>query len=241
MNLLVTGSSGSIGSAIAACLRRHALVTGLDLVPGPETTRIGDIADAGLVQAMMRGVNAVVHTAALHVPHLSRSSEDDFQRVNVDGTRTLLDVAARSGVSRFVLTSTTSVYGCSERTGPPATWADESLPSRPADAYDRTKLAAEALCRERAGRRMSTVILRMSRCFPEPEHLVAFYRMYRGVDRSDVAEAHGRAVVAPVTGSVTLNVSAPSPFRREDTERLWDELGYQPRHGISRLLGMEAG
>jgi UDP-glucose 4-epimerase len=223
MNVLVTGSSGSIGSAVAARLRRHALVTGLDLLPGPETTRIGDIADEGLVRDMMRGVSAVVHTAALHVPHLSASSEEDFRLVNVDGTRTLLGAAVRAGVSRFVLTSTTSVYGCSERAGPPATWAEESLPPQPADVYDRTKLAAEALCRERADHRMSTVILRMSRCFPEPEHLVAFYRMYRGVDRSDVAQAHHRAVLTPVTGSVTLNVSAATPFRREDLPALWDD------------------
>jgi nucleoside-diphosphate-sugar epimerase len=172
---------------------------------------------------MMRGVKAIVHTAALHVPHLSTSSEEDFRLVNVDGTRRLLEAAARAGVSRFVLTSTTSVYGCSEREGPPATWADESLPPRPADAYDRTKLAAEASCREWADRRMSTVILRMSRCFPEPEHLMAFYRMYRGVDRSDVAEAHHRAVFTPVTGSVTLNVSGATPFRREDLRALWDD------------------
>ena len=279
MNILVTGSSGSIGSAIAARLRRHALVTGLDLLPGPETTRTGDIADEGLVRDMVRDMSAVVHTAALHVPHLSTSSEDDFWRVNVDGTRTLLEAAVRAGVSRFVLTSTTSVYGCSERTGPPATWADESFPPQPADAYDRTKLAAEGLCRESAGRRMSSVILRTSRCFPEPEHLVAFYRLYRGVDRRDVAEAHHRAVVSPVTGSVTLNVSGPSPFRREDLPALWDDpwsvierrvpgvraaferrrwplpsridrvypvgnakraLGYEPRHGIGRLLGIGA-
>ena len=223
MNVLVTGSSGSIGSAIATRLGHDAVVSGLDLVPGPATTGIGDIADADLVRAMMRGVNAVVHTAALHVPQLAGSSEDDFRRVNEGGTRTLLEAAVRAGVSRFVLTSTTSVYGCSERAGPPATWADESLPPQPADIYDQTKLAAEAECRDRAGRRMSAVILRMSRCFPEPVHLMAFYRMYRGVDRRDVAEAHYRAVVTPVTGSVTLNVSGASPFRREDLSALWDE------------------
>jgi len=223
MNVLVTGSSGSIGSAIAARLRGHALVSGLDLLPGPETTRVGDIADEDTIRDMMRGVNAVVHTAALHVPHLSTASEEDFRLVNVGGTHRLLEAAAPAGVSRFVLTSSTSVYGCSEREGPPATWADESLPPRPADVYDRTKLAAEASCREWSDHRMSTVILRMSRCFPEPEHLMAFYRMYRGVDRRDVAEAHHRAVFAPITGSVTLNVSGPTPFRRGDLPALWDD------------------
>ena len=165
----------------------------------------------------------MVHTAALHVPHLATASEEEFQRVNVEGTRILLDAAVEAGIGRFVLTSTTSVYGCSERSGPPATWVDEELAPRPADAYDRTKLAAEALCRELDSDGMRCVVLRMSRCFPEPDHLVAFYRMYRGVDRRDVAEAHYRAVVAPLSRTVTLNVSADSPFRREDVAGLWED------------------
>jgi nucleoside-diphosphate-sugar epimerase len=223
VKVLVTGSSGTIGSAVARRLRREGPLIGLDLRPGPETTRVGDIADGDLVTRLLRGVGAVVHTAALHVPHLDTSSEDDFQRINVEATRTLLECADAAGVSRFVLTSTTSVYGCSDRPGPPATWADENLPPRPGDVYDRTKLEAEMLCRERAKGRLSCVVLRMSRCFPEPEHLVAFYRMFRGVDREDVAEAHHRAIVAPITGSATVNISAASPFRREDLAELWDD------------------
>ena len=277
MRVLVTGSSGSVGSAVAARLRHDVTVVGLDLRPGAETTRVGDIGDRELIRSLVRGVEAVVHTAALHVPHLDTAGEDDFQRVNVEGTRTLLDAAAEAGVARFVLTSTTSVYGCSERAGPPATWADEELPPQPADAYDRTKLAAESLCRERAGDGMRCVVLRMSRCFPEAEHLMAFYRMYRGVGRRDVAEAHHRAAMTPGHGALTANVSAASPFHRQDLPALWDDpwtvierrvpgvraafearrwplppridrvypiataaqtLGYRPRCGIGRLLGI---
>jgi nucleoside-diphosphate-sugar epimerase len=223
VNVLVTGSSGTIGSAVARRLRRNGPLIGLDLRPGPETTWVGDMADADLLPRLLCGVSAVVHTAALHVPHLGSSSDHDFHRINVEATRTLLECADAAGVSRFVLTSTTSVYGCSDRPGPPATWADENLPPRPGDVYDRTKLEAEMLCRERAKGRLSCVVLRMSRCFPEPEHLVAFYRMFRGVDREDVAEAHHRAIVAPITGSATVNISAASPFRREDLAELWDD------------------
>jgi nucleoside-diphosphate-sugar epimerase len=219
---LITGSSGSIGSAVAARLRRETAVVGLDLRPGPETTRVGDIGDRALVRSLVRGVSAVVHTAALHAPHLATVGEEEFRRTNVEGTRTLLDAAAEAGVARFVLTSTTSVYGCSERGGPPALWADEDLSPQPADAYDRTKLAAEALCRERAGDRMRCAVLRMSRCFPEPDHLVAFYRMYRGVDRRDVAEAHHRAVMAPLPRTLTVNISASPPFLRGDLVALWE-------------------
>jgi nucleoside-diphosphate-sugar epimerase len=223
MNVLVTGSSGHVGSAIAARLAQQARVIGLDLQPGPYTTRVGDVEDEQLVKSLCRGTDAVVHTAALHVPDLGRASQEQFRRVNVEATRGLLEAALTAGATRFVLLSTTSVYGCSSRPGPPATWVDESLPPKPEDEYDRTKLEAEALAREAADARLSTVILRLARCFPEPEHVVAFYRLYRGVDRRDMAEAHLRAVVAPLSGSTTVNIAGPSPFAPEDMGAVWDD------------------
>ena len=119
--------------------------------------------------------------------------------------------------------STTSVYGCSSRPGPPATWVDESLPPKPEDESDRTKLDAETLCRNAVDARLTTVILRLARCFPEAAHEVAFYRMYRGVDRRDVAEAHLRAVLATVSGSTTVNIAGPSPFHPDDMSAIWDD------------------
>jgi nucleoside-diphosphate-sugar epimerase len=223
MKILITGSSGHIGSAVAARLAQEASVTGLDRRPGPCTTHVGDIEDERLVGTLLPGIDAVVHTAALHVPDLGRATPEQFQRVNVEATRRLLDAALAARVTRFVLLSTTSVYGCSSRTGPPATWVDESLTPRPEDEYDRTKLAAEALTHDAAHGRLSTVVLRLARCFPEPDHLVAFYRMYRGVDRRDVADAHALALRAQVRGSTTVNIAGPSPFAPEDAEALWDD------------------
>jgi nucleoside-diphosphate-sugar epimerase len=223
MNILVTGSSGHVGSAVAARLSQHGRVAGLDRQPGPYTTRVGEIEDDELVRTLVGGTDAVVHTAALHVPDLERASPEQFRRVNVEATRGLLEAAVTAGVTRFVLLSTTSVYGCSSRPGPPATWVDESLPPQPEDEYDRTKLEAETLARDAADARLSTVVLRLGRCVLEPEHLVAFYRMYRGVDRRDVAEAHLRAVVASVRGSTTINIAGPTPFAPEDMGALWDD------------------
>jgi UDP-glucose 4-epimerase len=70
---------------------------------------------------------------------------------------------------------------------------------------------------------MSTVVLRLARCFPETDSLVAFYRLYRGVDRRDVADAHLKAITVPVHRTATLNISGPSPFRPEDVSALWDD------------------
>jgi len=223
MNILITGSSGHIGSAVAARLAQEARIVGLDRRHGPFTTHVGEIEDDELVRHLVRGTDVVVHTAALHVPDLGKATAQQFRRVNVEATRGLIDAALAAGVARFVLLSTTSVYGCSSRTGPPATWVDESLPPKPEDDYDRTKLEAETLCRDVADARITTVILRLARCFPEAAHEVAFYRMYRGVDRRDVAEAHLRAVMATLSGSTTVNIAGPSPFRSDDIGALWDD------------------
>ena len=137
MTILVTGSSGHIGSAVAARLAQGARIVGLDRRPGPFTTRVGEIEDDELVRLLIRGTDVVVHTAALHVPDLGRATAQQFRRVNVEATRRLIEAALAAGVARFVLLSTTSVYGCSSRPGPPATWSTKA--SHPSQKTSTTK------------------------------------------------------------------------------------------------------
>jgi nucleoside-diphosphate-sugar epimerase len=63
----------------------------------------------------------------------------------------------------------------------------------------------------------------MSRCFPEEPRLVALYRLYRGVDAEDVAQAHELALATGRTGHEVYNISAPSPFARADCRRLYED------------------
>lgn len=224
MKVLVTGSSGRIGGAIAARLTLNHRVTGVDLRPGPLTGEIADVEDTARLAALLPGVDAVVHTASLHVPDLAACSPETFHAVNVAATRRLLEAAGAAGVGKFVYTSTTSLYGDAMLpAGGRAAWVDESLPPRPRDVYDETKLAAEEACREAARAGLPCTSLRMSRCFPEEPRLVAIYRLYRGVDAEDVAQAHELALAAPGRGFEVYNVSAPSPFRREDCRRLFED------------------
>ena len=176
-----------------------------------------------LVESLVQRVDAVVHVAGLLTPHVGCRSEEEFRRVNVEGTRILLSAALRAGVRRFVFTSTTSVYGCTSRTKDRAIWVTEELEPHPEDIYDITKIEAERLCREASGTDLSVVVLRMSRCFQEPDHLIAFYRLYRGVDQRDVAEGHWLAVTLPLEGSEILNLSAETPFEIGDVELLWTD------------------
>lgn len=224
MKVLVTGSSGRIGGAIAARLSLRHAVTGVDLKPGPLTTELADVENTARLAPLLAGVDAIVHTASLHVPDLASRSAADFRAVNVDATRRLLAAAGEAGVARFVYTSTTSLYGDAmlPEAGE-AVWVTESLVPRPRDIYDETKLAAEEACAAAARAGLPTVALRMSRCFPEDPRLVAIYRLYRGVDAEDVALAHELALSPGRAGFSVFNVSAPSPFVRADCRRLFDD------------------
>ncbi|MBX3703846.1 MAG: NAD(P)-dependent oxidoreductase [Steroidobacteraceae bacterium] len=220
MRVLVTGSSGRIGSAIAARLALRHQLTGFDLRPGPLTTVIGDLCDTALVARQLPGVDAVVHTASLHVPDLAARTAAEFRAVNVDATRRLLAACGDAGVGRFVYTSTTSLYGDAMLPQAAAVWVTEALQPRPRDVYDETKLVAEEACREAAAAGLACTALRMSRCFPEEPRLVAGYRLHRGVDAEDVAQAHELALTRPAGGFAVYNVSAPTPFRESDCGRL---------------------
>jgi UDP-glucose 4-epimerase len=222
--VLVTGSSGRVGSAIARRLAPDYQVTGVDLVPGESTTIVGSIEDPAVLARALRGAEAVVHAAALHAPHVGRVPAARFRAVNVDATRRLLDLALANGVRRLVYTSSTSVYGHALVPHGGARWVTEELTPLPRDVYDETKLDAEALVRAAAtDGRMTCTILRMSRAFPEAEHLVATYRLYRGVDVRDVAEAHALALGRVQGGCEAFNVSARTPFRPRDCELLLTE------------------
>jgi len=223
MRALVTGSSGRIGAAVVRALPGAERVIGVDRMPGPHTTHGDDLGDSSRLRPLLSGVDVVFHLAALHAPHVAQRGAAEFKRVNVEATARLLDAARAAGVPRVVFTSTTSVYGCTTRAADRAVWVTEDLPPNPEDIYDETKLAAEELCRQAAGRDLTVVVLRVSRCFPEPPPLLAFYRLYRGLDLRDVARAHVLAAGAPLDPYSVFNVSADTPFRPQDGTALWSD------------------
>jgi len=219
MRVLVTGSSGRLGTAIVATLRPRHEVVGLDLSDGPMTTVRGSIEDRELVQRVTRGIDAVVHTAALHAPHVGRYSRGEFVDANVIGTLNLLEAGVASAMQRFVYTSTTSLYGSALVPTDRAVWVTEDLCPHPRDIYDATKLAAEELCRDFARGGLPTVRLRVARYFSESPEQTAVHRLSRAVDIRDAAAAHALAVEWVGT-SGTFNVAARSPFDESDLEEL---------------------
>lgn len=221
MRVLVTGSSGQLGSEIARQLAEGHEVVGLDAAPGRWTTHVADLLDHGVVGPLLRGTAAIVHTASLHARHLAQRSRQDFVDVNVTGTLRLLEAAAAAGVGRVVYTSTTSLYGFALEPTDRAVWVTEELPPRPRDVYDLTKIAAEELCRQVAREGgLTAVSLRTARFFPEPPARVAWYRLYRGVGVRDAAAAHLLALTASLPPFAVFNIAARSPFREADRAEL---------------------
>ncbi len=141
MKVLVTGSSGQLGSFVCERLRdRHELV-GLDIVaPSADSgeTLIGDIRRRDDVRRAVSGVDAVVHCAAQ--VSVERSMEDPIidAETNVLGTINLLHESAAANVTRFVYVSSAAVLG-----NPKYLPIDESHPTQPTNNYGASKLAGE--------------------------------------------------------------------------------------------------
>jgi UDP-glucose 4-epimerase len=97
MKTLITGSSGHLGEALVRTLRsKNREVIGVDIVPSEFTDRVGSIVDRHFVKRCMEGVDAVMHTATLHKPHVVTHSRQSFVDTNITGTLNLLEEAVLS-------------------------------------------------------------------------------------------------------------------------------------------------
>ena len=125
MRILVTGSAGHLGEALVRTLLNTSHdVVGLDLLQSKFTNQTGSIVDRDFVKRCMEGVDAVLHAATLHKPHVGTHSRQSFIDTNITGTLNLLEEAALAGVRAFIFTSTTSAFGraLTPAPGAPAAW-----------------------------------------------------------------------------------------------------------------------
>jgi dihydroflavonol-4-reductase len=131
VRIYVSGGTGFVGGHVVRALARaggDVRAERIDLLEGPALERA------------VRGCDAVVHVAALY-SYDARGAE--LERVNVHGTRTLLEAAVRAGVRRFLYTSTAGT--CGPVPGRRATEGDAPPEWELGVPYKRTKLAAERL------------------------------------------------------------------------------------------------
>ncbi|MFI5898474.1 NAD-dependent epimerase/dehydratase family protein [Actinoplanes sp. NPDC051513] len=217
---MVTGASGRVGDAVAQALDATGWrVRGVDRAPGRWTSIVGDLRDGQVRRAAVRAAGVVVHAAALHAPHVGLVDDGEFRAVNVEATAALLDDAKAAGVRRVIYISSTSVYGDALVPTDRAVWVDENLPPRPRDIYDETKIAAEQLVTAGA---ISSTVLRIARCFPEPLPVLATRLLHRAVRLADVAVATSSAVAHDAVVG-TFNIAGQYPFTHTDCVALYHD------------------
>lgn len=259
MRVFLTGGTGLIGSHTAALLaeRGHDVValcrrgadTGFLRGLGCEVVG-GDVTDAaGTLVDLVRGCSHIVHGAALVY------AGDDWpavRRVNVEGTRNVLEAAARAGVPHAVHLSSVAVYGTVEGEVDERTPVDGPLPQD--DYYARSKREAEREARAVEARTgLAVTVLRPSSVYGERDRLMTrrVARMARGpvsfllgsggntiptVYAGNVAEAVLLALEAG-RGGATFDVGMDHPLtQRALLEGIAEGLGKRPR-----LIPLPAG
>jgi UDP-glucuronate 4-epimerase len=160
VHVLITGGAGFIGSSLAdALLARGDSVTAVDNFDPYYDPRIkwrnvsraeeqktyalveADICDPGAIDNILGRVrpDAVVHLAALAGVRESILEPLRFNAVNIDGTVRVLDAAVRHGKPRFILASTSSVYGLSDK----IPYREDDPLQKCVSPYGATKIACE--------------------------------------------------------------------------------------------------
>jgi farnesol dehydrogenase len=151
MRVLVTGGTGYLGAAIVRAAVRHghtpivfARRASTSALPGVLID--GDVRDPGALAGAARGVDAIVHAAAL--VSVWRLRREEFEEVNVGGLQNAMDVCRSTGIPRLIYTSSFLAL-------PPA----GCTAALEANDYQRTKASARKLAREASARGAPIVTL----------------------------------------------------------------------------------
>lgn len=248
MRFLITGGSGFLGiNLIRYLLDRGHEVRSLDLLPFdyPDVSELveailGDIRDAETARRACEGVDIVVHSAAalpLYLP-------EDIRTTDVDGTRRMLEASEAAGVGRFVMVSSTAVYGIPDHH---PLFEDDPLVG--VGPYGEAKIAAESVCLEYRQRGMCVPIIR-PKSFIGPERLgvfALFYdwahtghgfpmigsgrNRYQFLDVEDLCDAiYLACTLGCELANDTFNIGAAEfTTMREDYQVVLDEAGYGKR------------
>ncbi len=174
--ILVTGGCGYLGSQLIRDLARDSAGGGLTirildnlqaasqqaLMDLPDTASYelveGDVLDPSVLRVALRGVDAVVHLAAIVRTPLSFEQPNWVEQVNHWGTSHLVEACLDAGVETFIYASSAAVYG-------PGGPFDEESPCRPMGTYATSKRAAERAVLTAAERGLEPVVLRIGTLF----------------------------------------------------------------------------
>lgn len=205
--ILITGSAGFIGShLVRAMVARGELVFGIDnfdpfyeralkeanvAAAGEHELIEADVCDAGGLRRIFERTrpDGVIHLAAKAGVRPSLRDPAGYARVNVLGTQTVLDEAARAGCSRVVIASSSSVYGNNRKTP----FAEGDPVDAPISPYAATKKACELIAHAHWSiHRQPVACLRFFTVFgPRQRPDLAIATFIRRIERGEEIEMFG--------------------------------------------------
>jgi nucleoside-diphosphate-sugar epimerase len=129
MKILVTGSSGFLGRELVSELKKKKY-----FVIEYSESNGKNILNRKKLAINMKGVDVVVHLAAI-----LDNDNSQIEKINIQGTKNVVEEAIKAKVKKFIFMSSTSVYGVSKK------YLDEKSEVNPIDSYGRTKYEAEQI------------------------------------------------------------------------------------------------
>jgi UDP-glucose 4-epimerase len=200
MRILVTGGAGFIGSHVVEHFHRDHEVVVLDDLRSGHLRNLdglrhdmvrGSILDPEALETACRGVGRIFHLAALVSVPESVSRPEECARLNVEGTRRVLEAARRHGAHKVVLASSAAIYGDN-----PTVPKVETMTPEPKSPYAATKLEGERLLAAAAADGLSTASLRFFNVFgprqdPASAYAAAVPIFIRKALRGEPISIHG--------------------------------------------------
>ena len=256
--VVVTGGSGKLGRFAVAELLEHGWnVVNLDRVPpgaplpGEEFVRI-EFTDYGqaveglsAIDSTYRGVDAVVHLAAIPAPGLTANAATFAN--NITCTYNVFSAARHAGIRNVVWASSETVLGLPFETPPPYLPVDEEYPGRPESSYSLAKHLEEHMaaqfCRwdpqlKMIGLRFSNVMAPSDYAdFPsfDADPALRQWNLWGYIDGRDGAQAIRRALEHQATGVDVFIISSPDSVMSRPTAELAAEVF--PDIPVTRNLG----
>lgn len=226
MKVLVTGAKGFVGKEVTFELaRKKHKVVEFDSSNGH------NILDKSSLKQKMRGVNAVVHLAAV-----VENSNPKLWEVNVSGTTNVIEAAEKAGVKKLVFLSTTGVYGFTHGA------VNEKTPAHAENPYEKSKVEGEKMVIEAAeGGKIEACVVRSAMVFGANNYWKGMLHMlqkkyplpcsgrnnYQIIYVKELAQAIVKALEKGKSGEIYLAAGKEKPTLNEFCEMVQEEMGIE--------------